>query len=99
MAKADATRIDALAQAFANLRDAGEARRFLLDLTTPAERASLAERWQVAKLLATGTMTYRQIHEATGVSTTTIVRVARSLNDEDNGGYRTLIDRETKELS
>ena len=54
---------------------------------------TLAERWQVAKLLDKGGMTYRDIHDATGVSTTTIVRVARFLKEEQNGGYRLLLDR------
>ena len=40
-----------------------------------------------------GELTYREIHEATGVSTTTIVRVARFLRQENNGGYRILLDR------
>lgn len=70
-----------------------EARAFLADLCTPAEIHTLAERWHVAKLLDAGDLTYREIHEATGVSTTTIVRVARFLRQEDNGGYRLLLDR------
>ncbi len=65
----------------------------LADLCTPAEIHSLAERWQVARLLDAGSMTYREIHEATGVSTTTIVRVARFLRQEGNRGYRLLLDR------
>lgn len=82
-----------LAQALAALGDASEALAFLLDLCTPAEVHALAERWYVARLLDEGRLTYRQIHEATGVSTTTIVRVARFLRQESNGGYRLLLDR------
>ena len=82
-----------LADALCALRTRGEARALLADLCTPAEVLSLAERWQVARLLDAGEMTYRQIHDATGVSTTTIVRVARFLKQEDNRGYRTLLDR------
>lgn len=82
-----------LATALALLESAGEARAFLADLCTPAEIHSLAERWQVARLLDEGELTYRQIHDATGVSTTTIVRVARFLRQEDNRGYRLLLDR------
>ena len=85
--------VDELAEAIALLRDARDARAVLADLCTPAEVHSLAERWQVAKLLDAGAMTYREIHDATGVSTTTIVRVARFLRQEDNGGYRMLLDR------
>lgn len=85
--------VDELAEAIALVRDPGDARAVLADLCTPAEIHSLAERWQVAKLLDAGAMTYREIHDATGVSTTTIVRVARFLRQEDNGGYRLLLDR------
>jgi uncharacterized protein YerC len=38
-------------------------------------------------------LSYRDIHDATGVSTTTIVRVARFLKQEANLGYRGAIDR------
>ena len=85
--------IDELAAALAAVRDADEARSLLADLCTPAEVHSLAERWQVARLLDAGELTYREIHDATGVSTTTIVRVARFLRQEDNRGYRLLLDR------
>ena len=90
---ARAGQIDQLAAALAEVRNAEEARALLADLCTPAEVHSLAERWQVARLLDAGKLTYREIHEATGVSTTTIVRVARFLRQEDNRGYRLLLDR------
>lgn len=72
--------------------DQGEMRRLLLDLCTPAEIRTLAERWHVARLLDDSDLSYRQIHEATGVSTTTIVRVGRFLRQEPNQGYRRTID-------
>lgn len=84
---------EALAAALAALASETEVRAVLRDLCTPAEVRTLAERWQVAKLLDKGGMTYRDIHDATGVSTTTIVRVARFLKEEQNGGYRLLLDR------
>jgi TrpR-related protein YerC/YecD len=84
---------DDLADALARLKDGSEARALLADLCTPAEIHTLAERWHVARLLDEGKLTYREIHEATGVSTTTIVRVARFLRQEENGGYRLLLDR------
>lgn len=64
----------------------------LSDLCTPAEIRTLAERWHVARLLAETKLSYRDIHEATGVSTTTIVRVARFLRQEPHQGYRRAID-------
>jgi TrpR-related protein YerC/YecD len=64
----------------------------LMDLCTPAEIRSLAERWHVARLLDETDLSYRDIHNATGVSTTTIVRVARFLRQEPHQGYRRAID-------
>ena len=86
----------ALADALLLLRSPAEARALLSDLCTPAEIRTIAERWHVARLLDAGELTYREIHEQTGVSTTTIVRVARFLKQEDNGGYRVLLDRLAK---
>jgi TrpR-related protein YerC/YecD len=70
-----------------------EMARLLADLCTPAEVRTLAERWHVARLLDEGDLSYREIHEATGVSTTTIVRVARFLKQEANRGYSLAIQR------
>ena len=70
-----------------------EMARLLADLCTPAEVRTLAERWHVARLLADGNLSYREIHEATGVSTTTIVRVARFLKQEANQGYSLALER------
>jgi TrpR-related protein YerC/YecD len=67
--------------------------RLLVDLCTPAEIRTLAERWHVARLLDGTDLSYRDIHDATGVSTTTIVRVARFLKQEPHRGYRLALDR------
>jgi TrpR-related protein YerC/YecD len=66
--------------------------RLLTDLCTPQEIRTLAERWHVARLLDGSDLSYRDIHDATGVSTTTIVRVARFLRQEPHRGYRAAID-------
>jgi TrpR-related protein YerC/YecD len=66
--------------------------RLLTDLCTPAELRTLAERWHVARLLDGSNLSYREIHDGTGVSTTTIVRVARFLKQEPHQGYRRAID-------
>lgn len=73
-------------------RNAVEMERLLLDLCTPAEIHSLAERWHVARLLDGTDLSYREIHDATGVSTTTVVRVARFLREERHQGYRRALD-------
>jgi TrpR-related protein YerC/YecD len=69
-----------------------EMRRLLVDLCTPAEIRTLAERWHVARLLDATDLSYRDIHDSTGVSTTTIVRIARFLRQEPHQGYRRAID-------
>jgi TrpR-related protein YerC/YecD len=82
---------DALFRAIISLRTSAECRNFFRDLCTPAELQALVDRWQVVELLEQG-LTYRKIHDLTGVSVTTIGRVARYLAD-GFGGYRTAIDR------
>jgi TrpR-related protein YerC/YecD len=83
---------DDLCAALLTARDVGQMRRLLTDLCTPAEIRTLAERWHVARLLDGTGLSYRDIHDATGVSTTTIVRVARFLRQEPHKGYRRAID-------
>jgi uncharacterized protein YerC len=47
----------------------------------------------VARLLSEGKKSYREISADTGVSTTTVTRVARFLSQEDHQGYRLVLDR------
>ena len=82
-----------LAKALTTIKTAEEMERFLVDLCTPAELRALAERWHVAQILNAGEQSYREINALTGVSTTTIGRVARFLKDEPHQGYRTVLDR------
>jgi len=82
-----------LARALVSVRDADEMEAFLIDLCTPAELRALSERWHVAQLLEAGEASYREINARTGVSTTTIGRVARFLKDESYGGYRQVLKR------
>src|SRR5688572_7944323 len=71
--------------ALAALRTSEECRAFLRDLCTPAELQAMADRWAVVEPLQKG-LPYREIHRLTGVSVTTIGRVARFLSN-GNGGY------------
>jgi len=82
---------DALFEAVAGLRDARECANFLRDLCTPAELQALVDRWQVVPLLDAD-LPYRRIHDMTGVSVTTIGRVARFLKS-GFGGYRAALER------
>jgi uncharacterized protein YerC len=51
----------------------------------------MADRWAVVELLERG-LPYREIHRQTGVSVTTIGRVARYLTS-GSGGYRAVTER------
>ena len=84
---------DELYKALMGLRTPDEFRAFFQDLCTPAELQAMKDRWAVVELLDAG-LTYRAIHEQTGVSVTTIGRVARCLMG-DVGGYRAALDRMT----
>lgn len=63
-----------------------EMKALLDDLCTPAELEAIADRWRVVPLLLEETP-YREIHDRTGVSVTTIGRIARCLSF-GAGGYR-----------
>jgi TrpR-related protein YerC/YecD len=81
----------ALFRAILALKTETECRQFFEDLCTPAELEALIDRWSVVPMLEDG-LPYRRIHDLTGVSVTTIGRVARFLAN-GNGGYRTVLDR------
>ncbi|TAM58685.1 MAG: DNA-binding transcriptional regulator [Rhodanobacter sp.] len=74
-----------LYEALLSLKNTDEMGAFLNDLCTPAEREVLVDRWRVVPYLLEG-VSYREIHERTAVSITTIGRVARYLN-QGSGGY------------
>ncbi|NUS37951.1 MAG: DNA-binding transcriptional regulator [Lysobacter sp.] len=85
------TDLDRLAAAFAALNKAEDVRAFLEDLCTPAELEAMSDRWKVVPLLLEG-RPYRDIHEHTLVSVTTIGRVARTL-ERGAGGYDAAVRR------
>lgn len=80
-----------LLQAVLALRTEPEAREFFRDLCSPAELEAMADRWAVVAELQRG-LAYRAIHQKTGVSVTTIGRVARTLA-LGKGGYETIAER------
>lgn len=81
-----------LLRAVLSLRSVEDCRAFFHDLCTPAELQAMKDRWTVAELLAAGGLSYREIHERTGVSVTTIGRVARYLSAGE-GGYSKALRR------
>jgi TrpR-related protein YerC/YecD len=84
---------NALYQAILQLKTVEECASFFRDLCTPAELSAMSERWRVAQLLDQQELSYREIHDKTGVSLATIGRVARFLTQESYHGYRLVLDR------
>ncbi len=80
-----------LYQAILTLRTVEECRAFFRDLCTPAELEAMADRWACVEGLERG-LPYREVHRTTGVSVTTVGRVARYLAD-GNGGYQLAAQR------
>jgi TrpR-related protein YerC/YecD len=81
----------ALIQAFLALKTAGEARRFLRDLLTEGEIEEFGKRLLTARLLKEK-VPYSKIEVQTGLSSTTIARVASWLR-RGGGGYRLVLGR------
>lgn len=80
-----------LLEALCSLGSKDEARALLADLCTPREIADLAQRLEVATLLADG-MSYARVSKLTGASSTTVSRVSKCLNGP-GGGYRAVLKR------
>lgn len=80
---------DTLCKALLSLNTLPQMRALLRDLCTPAELEALIDRWRVVPYLI-DELPYREIHDRTAVSITTIGRVARCLNS-GNGGYMGVI--------
>jgi TrpR-related protein YerC/YecD len=81
-----------LFEAILKLKSPAEASAFFRDLLTISELDAAAERWQMAKLLWTTDLSYKQIAKKTGGSTTTITRVAHWLN-HGMEGYKTILKK------
>ncbi len=79
-------RQQSLCEALATLTSPSQFADFLQDLCTPAELEALADRWEVVDPIL-DQVPYRKIHDQTGVSVTTIGRVARVI-EHGHGSYR-----------
>ena len=80
-----------LFEAMAVIRTPEEAKKFFHDLCTPMEIQAMADRWRVVDSIKKG-KPYRQIYDETGVSVTTVGRVARCIMLGD-GGYNLIYER------
>jgi TrpR-related protein YerC/YecD len=85
---------ESLCRALLSLESVADMRAFLRDLCTPAELEALTDRWRVVPYVLQG-VPYREIHERTAVSITTIGRVARYIN-QGHGGYLAALGQEDK---
>ena len=95
MKKNEKQAYEGLFEAISLIQDEKEAELFMQDLCTPAELQALADRWNVVKPILAG-KAYRNIHDETGVSVTTIGRVARFIT-QGSGGYNIIYKRLEKE--
>lgn len=78
------TAVSELFEAILTLQSEEECFDFFEDVCTVNELLSLAQRFEVAKMLKEG-HTYMEVAEQTGASTATISRVNRSLNYGKDG--------------
>lgn len=82
---------DKLFEAILLLENEEECYRFFEDICTVSELKSIAQRLEVAKMLAAD-RTYTDIANETGASTATISRIKRSLNYGADG-YKLILDK------
>lgn len=82
---------EALYEALSACRSKEEMKQLMQDLCTPNELQALSDRWKVVQPLC-AEVPYRTIYDQTGVSVTTIGRVARCLS-EKSSGYRLIFER------
>ncbi len=82
---------NSLYQAILELKTVEECRQFFRDLLTIEEITEFSKRWQAARLLNQD-KPYRKIAAKTGLSTTTVARVAHWLYHGE-GGYQLILRR------
>lgn len=78
-------------QAILTLQTESEAECFLRDLMTEKEISEFGKRLRAAEMLAEK-IPYSTIEQKTGLSSTTIARVAKWLKGK-GGGYRTILNK------
>jgi len=80
-----------LYKAILSLKTGAEAQKFFRDLLTEAEIDEFSNRWKVARMLV-NKEPYEAITRETGMSSTTIARISKWLNN-GMGGYKLVIKR------
>ena len=77
--------------AILKLKDQKEAKKFFRDLLTEPELIEFGKRWQAAQML-NNKVSYSEIIDKTGLSSTTVARISKWLK-AGCGGYRLILDR------
>lgn len=85
------TKLKKLAKTLTLINSESDMVNFLRDLCTLEELEELSSRWEAVQLIA-GKTPYRQVAEKTGLSTTTVTRIAHWLNHGE-GGYQTALKK------
>lgn len=80
-----------LYKAILSLQNEEECKKFFRDLLTEPEIKEFANRWAVAQMLDEK-MQWEKITKKTGMSSTTIARISRWLNN-GMGGYKLMLKR------
>lgn len=80
-----------LLEAILSLKNTQEAKCFFRDLLTKQELVEFGNRWQVAQML-NQKITYSEIEKETGLSSTTIARISKWLN-QGEGGYKLVLQQ------
>ncbi len=91
ISKKDDKKIKDLMDTILILKTRSEARRFFRDLLTEKELIEFGNRWKAARMLSRNIL-YIEIEKETGLSSTTIARVSKWLNNGKNG-YKLVLNR------
>lgn len=83
------SKLKKLAKALRMLHQEEGMLNFLRDLCTLEELQELSSRWEAAQMIAQG-KPYREVAHKTGLSTTTVTRIAHWLHHGE-GGYHTAL--------
>ena len=89
--KWDNVKTDDLFNAILALKNLDEAKRFFRDLLTAPELVEFGNRWWAAQMLE-AKIPYTIIQKETSLSSRTIARIAKWLN-QGKGGYKLMIKR------
>lgn len=73
------------------LRSKSEVKKFLRDLLTEQEISEFSRRWRAVRMLDSG-RPYTEIVKTTGLSSTTVARIAKWMKS-GMGGYRMMLGR------